>query len=50
MNTGTHMKCDDCGHTWFVPAFDASGDDYNGDDLYECPKCGSESFGEDKDV
>lgn len=40
------MKCDDCGHEWIVPAFDKDGNEYNGDDLYKCPNCGSQSFGE----
>lgn len=46
MKKETHMKCDECQFDWLVPELDKDGQEYNGDDLYECPRCGSRSFGE----
>lgn len=39
------LQCDDCKHVWEVPKTDEKGDDYNGDDLYNCPNCKSKNFG-----
>jgi hypothetical protein len=40
------LKCDTCKHIWKVPFYDVKGNEYNGEDLYQCPMCTGESFGE----
>lgn len=40
------LKCQDCGMLWTVPETDKEGNEYNGDDLYNCPNCKGKNFGE----